>query len=421
VIVICLPFDASCAVRRGLEHAQPAPVLDPHHALVDEPGDRLRDGGARDAQLGRELVHRVQRARHEVAGDGQIPQPPVDLPVQAGRGRRQRLDLHHTSPPSDRQSRLGGELDTARRRLDGTSSTTPVRPSNTKSTEEKEKRNGELVRVALAQIDSSIGEVDANLDRMREVTAEANSQGADLTVFPELATHGYALGQILDHRSISARDQRLAELSSGRSDVLAGFHEDGGVRSYNAAAYLSQGAVVHVHRKLFLPTYLAWEERKHASSGQSLRAYDTPHARTATLICNDAWQPALPWLAAQDGAELLLVPTNSATGLGPITLDTIEYWQHLLVYIARMQQCWVVFVNRVGTEGGGRFWGGSRIVDPTGAVVAQAPLWEPALVTLDIDVTAARRRRREVPLLAEARLALIEREVHRLIDEGGDT
>jgi predicted amidohydrolase len=276
------------------------------------------------------------------------------------------------------------------------------------------------VRLALAQIDSSLGDVDANLIRMRELTDEANSGQADLIVFPELATHGYWLGQIPATLSLPAGDARLLELAGGRGDVVAGFHEDAGVRNFNSAAYLSRGRVVHVHRKLYLPTYLTWEERKHSSPGQSLRVFDAPGARAAMLICNDAWQPALPWLAAQDGAELLLVPANSAPDLSPAALDTIDYWQQLLRFIARMQQCWVVFVNRVGTEGGVRFWGGSRVLDPTGEVVAEAALWEPALVTVDIEIAAARRRRRQVPLLAEARLGLVERELRRLIDEGGD-
>ncbi len=276
------------------------------------------------------------------------------------------------------------------------------------------------MRLALAQIDSSLGEVAANLARMRALTEEANSRQADLIVFPELATHGYWLGQVPVSLSMTAGDPRLLELAGGRADVVAGFHEDGGVRNFNSAAYLSRGRVVHVHRKLYLPTYLSWEERKHSSPGQSLRVFDTAAGRAALLICNDAWQPALPWLAAQDGAELLLVPANSAPAVNPAALDTIDYWQQLLRFIARMQQCWVVFVNRVGTEGGVRFWGGSRVLDPTGEVVAEAELWEPALVTVDIDIAAARRRRREVPLLAEARLGLVERELRRLIAEGGD-
>lgn len=276
------------------------------------------------------------------------------------------------------------------------------------------------MRVALAQLDCPVQDVEKNLVPIREISAEANSRGADVTVFPELATHGYALASVVGDRSVNSRDPRLAELSHGGSDVLIGFHEDGGLRTFNSAAYLARGGLVHVHRKLYLPNYLVWEERKHGSPGQSLRAFDTSHGRFATLICNDAWQPVLPWLLVQDGAEVLFVPTNSASEFGPASLDTIDYWDLLLMHIARMQQCWVVFVNRVGTEAGARFWGGSRVIDPAGHVVAQAPLWEPELLTVDIDVSAARRRQREVPLLAEARLALIEREVRRLTEEGGD-
>lgn len=276
------------------------------------------------------------------------------------------------------------------------------------------------MRIALGQFDSAIGDVDRNLAQIRELVEQANADGADLIVFPELAVHGYALGQLDDRQQLSARDERLARLASGPADVLVGFHEDGGVRAYNSAAYLSGSQVVHVHRKLYLPNYLVWEERKHSSPGQTLRAYDTTFARTATLICNDAWQPALPWLAAQDGAELLLVPTNSASNMGAGQLDNRVYWERLLESIGRMQQAWVVFVNRVGTEAGCEFWGGSRVVDPHGEVVVQAPYGETSLTSVDIDIAVARRSRRELPLIAEARLGLIQRETTRLIEEGGD-
>jgi predicted amidohydrolase len=276
------------------------------------------------------------------------------------------------------------------------------------------------MRVALAQLDPTIGDVDTNLGQIRELVEQANTDGADLTVFPELAVHGYALSRVRGGGLLRASDPRLAALASGHSDVLVGFHEDGGVRAYNAAAYVSGSDLVHVHRKLYLPTYLAWEERKHMSPGQSLRAFETAYARTATLICNDVWQPALPWLAAQDGAELLLVPTNSTSNLGEGTLDNRIYWERLLESIGRMQQAWVVFVNRVGSEEGGEFWGGSRVVDPHGEVVVQAPYGETALISVDIDVGFARQVRRELPLLAEARLGLIQRETNRLIEEGGD-
>jgi predicted amidohydrolase len=276
------------------------------------------------------------------------------------------------------------------------------------------------VRVALAQVDCVLGDVRANAETAASAVKEAAGQGADLVVFPELSLHGYALGALPRDESVAASDGRLTDLSRHGPDVLVGFHEDARLRRYNSAGYYSGGEAVHVHRKLYLPNYLVWEERKHASPGASLRAYETRHARMATLICNDAWQPVLPWLAAQDGAEVLLIPTNSAAGLAPGAVDTADYWRDLLVFIARMQQCWVVFVNRVGTEEGASFWGGSRVVDPWGEVVAEAPHGARSLTVVDLDIDAVRRRRREIPLLQEARLGLVSREVARLMAEGLD-
>jgi predicted amidohydrolase len=281
------------------------------------------------------------------------------------------------------------------------------------------------MRVLLGQLASELGDVEANLNTAAQVVAEAAAQDVDLVVFPELFLHGYALGLIGDDRSIAASDERLRDLSTLGPDVLIGYHEDGGSRTYNAASYLSAGRTVHLHRKLFLPTYLTWEERKHVNPGQSMRSYDTAFGRLATLLCNDAWQAVLPWLAVQDGAEVLLIPTNSATSpdparTEPVSLDTVAYWEQLLVSIARMQQCWVVFVNRVGTEAGFAFWGGSRVVSPSGEIIGAAPKWDQATHIVDIDVHAAKRRRRSMPLVNEARLGLIGREIDRLIREGGD-
>ncbi|WP_371527995.1 amidohydrolase [Streptomyces sp. NBC_01283] len=279
------------------------------------------------------------------------------------------------------------------------------------------------MRVALAQTDCVLGEVDENLAEARDQIGQAAAQGADLVVFPELSLHGYHLGGLAQDTSVEATDRRLMELSTAGPDVIVGLHEHTSLRAYNTSAYYADGQLLHAHRKLYLPNYLAWEERKHVSPGQHLRAYDLPggHGRAATLVCNDAWQPVLPWLAVQDGAEVIVVPTNSAASLDPEAMDTGLYWDTLLSYTARMLQCWVVFVNRVGNENGASFWGGSRAVDPRGTVVAQAPKWEPGLVTVDIDVHEARRQRRAVPLVAEARLGLVDREVRRLIDEGGDS
>ena len=274
------------------------------------------------------------------------------------------------------------------------------------------------VRVALAQVEPALGDVAENTRRTRELVVRAREEGADLVVFPELALSGYSLGLVDDDVAISVDDPELVGLAE-EADALGcvvGFAEAGLVHTYNSAAYLERGEVRHVHRKLFLPTYDIWEERKHFAPGTSMRAFDTDIGRVAILVCADAWQPALAVLAIQDGARVLIVPANS-TARRPEIRDE---WHDVNRFCARILECYVVFVNRVGEEGELSFWGGSHVYDPWGGLVAQAPEDEPALITVELELAAVQRRRREMPLVKEARLALLRRELDRLAAEGGD-
>jgi predicted amidohydrolase len=280
------------------------------------------------------------------------------------------------------------------------------------------------VRISLAQVDAALGDVDANVEHAERVVAEAAAGGAELIVFPELHLTGYSIGSVdadLAMRSSDSRLERIAR-SAGPAGALLGFVEDGpGVHTYNSAAFFDRGGLVHLHRKLYLPTYMSFEERKHFTPGPALRAFDSAEGtRMATLICNDAWQPQLAFLATQDGARILLIPAASAQSLFPEHFDSGTYWRDITRFYGRMFQLFVVFVNRVGQEGDLRFWGGSHVVDPWGEIVAEAPVGEEHLLTVDIDLRDVRRRRRAIPLVKEARLGLIGREVERLLDEGGD-
>jgi predicted amidohydrolase len=279
------------------------------------------------------------------------------------------------------------------------------------------------VRVGLAQIGSVLGDVDRNLLRARDAIAEAVAGGADLIVFPELYLSGYAIGAAEREVGLAADGPALTRLAAeaDRHALVIGFPELGrGGRVYNSAAFVDSGALCHVHRKLYLPTYGGFEERKHFSAGTAMRAFDTRFGRMAVLICNDAWQPALAFIACQDGAEVLLVPANSAHS-DPRQLDVRCYWRDITRLYARLFQCYVVFVNRVGEELGLRFWGGSHVVDPRGEILCECPEdAESVVVSRPLDAGFVADRRRALPLTRDARLALLRRELTRLIDEGGD-
>lgn len=247
------------------------------------------------------------------------------------------------------------------------------------------------MRIALAQVDSALGDVDANVEHAAQVIGRAVQAGSDLVVFPELHLSGYSVGEVESDIALGRDDGRLAWLAkqAGNAGVVLAFPEAGagGMHTYNSAAYYQAGQLVHVHRKLYLPNYLSFEERKHFTPGQSMRAFDTSEAgRMAVMVCNDAWQPQLAFLATQDGAQILLMPVTSAQSAFPERYDSQGYWRGITRFYGRMCQLFVVFVNRVGIEGNLHFWGGSHVIDPWGNVVSEAPEDDEHLLTVDINL-----------------------------------
>jgi N-carbamoylputrescine amidase len=283
------------------------------------------------------------------------------------------------------------------------------------------------MRITLAQVDSRPGELKTNVALAERVIAEAVSMGTDLVVFPELSLSGYTIGDLTEDISIPPDDERMVKLAKAvtkGAGVLFGFSEAQahGLRIHNSTAYYEDGLLVHVHRKLFLPNYATFEERKHFVPGQSSRAFPIlgGRHRAATLISSDAWQPQLAYVATQDGALILLVPACSAQSVFPERYDSRSYWRGITGFYGRMFQLYVVFVNRVGTEGSLHFWGGSHVVDPWGEMIAEADEDREHILTVDIDLSLVRRRRRDIPLVREGHLGLVRREIDRLLEEGHD-
>jgi N-carbamoylputrescine amidase len=258
------------------------------------------------------------------------------------------------------------------------------------------------MRLALAQLAARPGDAEANARRVRDALAEGAAGGADLVVFPELFLSGYALRGVDD---AARTPEQVAALVEGPS-ALVGFHEPG----HNSAAYVEAGALLHVQRKLYLVDYAPFHEDELYAPGDELRAFDTALGRMAVLICNDAWQPVLPFLAVHGGAQVLLVPAASSTAVP----EAESIWRELTRFYARVLECFVVFVNQAGSAGGLTFWGGSHVVGPRGEIVAEAPRHGEAIVFADLDLDDVETRRRELPLIGEPRLDLLRSEIARL-------
>ncbi len=205
-------------------------------------------------------------------------------------------------------------------------------------------------------------------------------------------------------------DKRLSRLAKPGQTIGLGIVEaNNGLKPYNS--FVQVGAARCVQRKLHLVSYEPWNEQECYTEGADLVQANLHGVQVATLICNDAWHPVMPWLAAHAGAEVLIIP---AASLGRRTEDeAAQTWLAILAHAARTLQCYVVFANRAGFEDGKPFWGGSRIIGPRGEVIAQAD-HKLGVISADLDIASLRKLRKDVPLLRELRLDLVSKHVRRL-------
>jgi predicted amidohydrolase len=269
--------------------------------------------------------------------------------------------------------------------------------------------------VGLAQIDCQLGDLEANLERHLEWIERARAQGVDLLVFPELSLTGYRLLHLTSRVALTRRSPLLERLAkaAGPMSVVVGFVEesDRGVL-HNSAALLSGGAVRHVHRKLYLPTYGIFQEVRFFRAGKRLDLTDLPWRQSqflaGLLICEDLWHPELARRLAVAGARLLIVPSAGPgrIGAGPDPASH-ESWELVTRTTALLSPCWIVYCNRVGWEEGSFYPGGSHVVRPGGEVEARAPFLDEHLLVTEIDLREADRTRWRTPLLEDERTDIV--------------
>ncbi len=275
------------------------------------------------------------------------------------------------------------------------------------------------LRVGVAQIDCDLGDVEANLRRHVRCIGEAAEAGVELLLFPELSLTGYRLGEGVVDVSRSRDDPVIAELAAvaPQMTVVFGMVEEGpAAQLYNAALVVHGGKLVFLHRKLNLPTYGDLEEGKLFAGGNYVETFSTDKPwRHGVLICADLWNPSLVHLAMLHGATLLLAPVNSALGAVGGDFSNPDGWHLAIRFYAMMYGMPIVMANRVGSEDGAHFWGGSCIVDPYGHILAEAQEDE-ALIVATLDFEAVRRARFRLPTVRDSNISLVHREMGRLID-----
>jgi NAD+ synthase (glutamine-hydrolysing) len=278
------------------------------------------------------------------------------------------------------------------------------------------------MKIALSQINTQLGNVPANLERHLSIAQEAEKAGADLLIFPELSLTGYVLQDLAStvaHRP-TPEDPVFKPLlnASQKLDMVVGFvEEDIRNRFFIASAYLSGGKVLHVHRKVYLPTYGLFDEGRFFAWGDSIRAFDTRFGRVGMLICEDFWHASPPYLLWLDGADML-IHTSASPGRGLNSgeiLDSSRWVDHINSAYASLFTVFVAHSNRVGFEDGLNFWGGAAIFDPNGDEVVHGPFHEEALVLADVDLNQLHRTRARLPLLRDERTGLVMHELERIL------
>ncbi len=282
------------------------------------------------------------------------------------------------------------------------------------------------VKLALAQINTTLGVVEKNLDKHLARIKEAREQGADLVLFPELSLTGYVLQDLVPavaHKPIASDPVFKELLAASRDiDITVGFvEEDARNRFFISSAYLSQEKVAHVHRKVYLPTYGLFDEGRFFTWGDSTSAFDTRFGRMGMLICEDFWHISPPYLLWLDGADVFLF-MSASPGRGLTSapqLSTAHWVESINRAYASMFTSFVVHCNRVGYEDGLHFWGGSTIYNPDGELLAKAPLQEEALTFCEINLNDLHHTRARLPLLRDERTALVQREMNRILSRDG--
>lgn len=275
----------------------------------------------------------------------------------------------------------------------------------------------------LAQIKPKLGCVADNLALIEERISQAVAAGADLIVFPELAVTGYFLKDLVPEVALrldSPQVARLAGLSRDISIVVGLVEVTDDYRFYNSALYLEDGKIIHVHRKVYLPTYGLFDEQRYMARGERFRAFDSTFGRMGLLICEDMWHLSSSYILAMDGAATLICLSSSpGRGIEGEELGSAASWQKLTSTTALFLNCRVLYCNRVGYEDGVNFWGGSEYVDPSGRSALRGAILEEDQVTAPVDEGALRRERIFSPMLRDENLFVTMQELRRIERERG--
>ena len=257
------------------------------------------------------------------------------------------------------------------------------------------------MRMALAQVNATVGALEANAALVIETMQAAEAAGADLVAFPELVIAGYPPEDLLlkDH-FISQSKTALERVASanGRICAVVGVPLGQGKSVYNAAAVLCGGKICGVYRKICLPNYAVFDEKRYFTPGDRTGILDFEGVHIGLNICEDIWEPCGPTIvAAQEGDARLVINVS----MSPYHVGKGKQREAMLSKRARDAGCYVVYVNGVGGQDELVFDGHSLVFAPDGSLVARAKQFEEELLIVDLDLEAPRPKAPAPPVVSD--------------------
>jgi NAD+ synthase (glutamine-hydrolysing) len=267
------------------------------------------------------------------------------------------------------------------------------------------------LRVALAQINPTVGDIDGNAAKIAEWIGRGEAERADLVIFPELCLPGYPAEDLyLKRHFVEANRAAIEALAGGVGEIaaLVGFAEPaaggGDYRhAHNSLALLARGELGAVYRKNRLPNYSVFDEQRYFVPGHEAATVDIAGSKVGLTVCEDVWEEGPPAsLEAEEGAELIANPSASPYHRGKGREREAMFASRALAYGTNLAFC-----NLVGGQDELVFDGQSFVVDPTGAVIARAAQFEEELLICEIDVSGVAPLAEALPDLAEVYAAIV--------------
>ena len=300
------------------------------------------------------------------------------------------------------------------------------------------------MKIAVVQTCPRLLDLKSNLEETITRIHQCKEQGAELIVFPELALTGYFVGERYHEVSLRMDSLEIGQLAAATKDTAAliGFIEESpSMNFYNSALVAVDGKPLFSYRKLNLPNYGVFEERKIFSPGKRIRVLRYKGFTIAIYICNDLWHPSLPYLGVCQKADVFVSLINSSKDSMSEEFSNVVNWNIINTFYSRVFGIYNVCANRVGEEcslqsqteppapvclpdsepdiSGGRktyhFWGGSEVVNPYGQVVAKALLDEEDAIYADLERNILRQKRIILPYLRNDDPYFTFRELERIL------